>query len=45
MYFSIRCLNNQLVKKRQTSDSGGNMLPDYCIDLNDQPLVEIGEVK
>jgi hypothetical protein len=21
------------------------MLPDYCIDLNDQPLVEIGEVK
>ncbi len=39
-----RCLNNQLVKKRNGNDSGNNVLVDYGIDLNDQPLVEIGEV-
>ena len=40
-----RYLNNQLVKKRYGNDSGNNVLIDYYVDLNDQPLVEIGEVK
>jgi hypothetical protein len=40
----IRCLNNQLVKKRQGNEAGNTMLFEYNIELNDQPLVEIGEV-
>ncbi len=27
------------------NDSGNHPLPDYCMDFDDQPVVEIGEVK
>jgi hypothetical protein len=37
-------LNNQLVKKRYGNDPETRLLTDYCFDLVDQPLVEIGEV-
>jgi len=44
IFILIRCLNNQLVKKRQRND-GSNMMFEYSIEFNEPPLVEIGEVK
>jgi len=33
------------VKKRQPMDSNSTALLDYDVDVNDQTLVEIGEVR